>query len=54
VSASTLRQATVADVAAMSRIGIAVKENALPDPARITEATDLAALRMTRDQNART
>jgi GNAT superfamily N-acetyltransferase len=38
VSALTFRQATVADIPAMSRIRIAVKENALSDPARITEA----------------
>jgi len=34
VSALTLRQAAVADIPAMSRIRIAVKENALSDPAR--------------------
>ncbi len=38
MSALTLRQATVADIPAMSRIRIAVKENALSDPARITDA----------------
>ena len=32
------RQATVADIPAMSRIRIAVKENALSNPGRITEA----------------
>ena len=32
------RQATVADIPAMSRIRLAVKENALSNPARITEA----------------
>lgn len=32
------RQATVADIPEMSRIRIAVKENALSNPARITEA----------------
>ena len=34
----TFRQATVADIPEMSRIRIAVKENALSNPGRITEA----------------
>ena len=38
MSAVACRQATVADIPAMSRIRIAVKENALSNPARITEA----------------
>jgi GNAT superfamily N-acetyltransferase len=38
VSGLTLRQAGVADIPAMSRIRLAVRENALSDPARITEA----------------
>ena len=38
MSALTLRQATVADIPAMSRIRLAVKENALSNPARITDA----------------
>ena len=33
-----LRRATVADIPAMSRIRLAVRENALSNPARITEA----------------
>jgi GNAT superfamily N-acetyltransferase len=38
LSASTLRRATAADIPAMSRIRLAVRENALSNPARITEA----------------
>ena len=38
MSAPSFRQATVADIPAMSRIRIAVKENALSNPGRITEA----------------
>ncbi len=38
MSAVTCRQAAVADIPAMSRIRLAVKENALSSPARITEA----------------
>ena len=38
MSGLTFRPATVADIPAMSRIRIAVKENALANPARITEA----------------
>ena len=38
VSALALRRATVADITQMSRIRIAVRENALSNPARITEA----------------
>jgi GNAT superfamily N-acetyltransferase len=34
----TFRRATVADIPAMSRIRLAVRENVLSDPARITEA----------------
>lgn len=36
--AATLRRATSADIPAMSRIRLAVTENALSDPARITTA----------------
>lgn len=38
MSGLACRRATVADIPAMSRIRIAVKENALSNPARITEA----------------
>ena len=38
MSPLTCRRATVADIPAMSRIRLAVKENALSNPARITEA----------------
>jgi GNAT superfamily N-acetyltransferase len=38
VSGIACRRATVDDIPAMSRLRIAVKENALSDPARITEA----------------
>ena len=38
MSVLKFRQATVADIPAMSRIRLAVKENALSNPARITEA----------------
>jgi len=38
MSGLVLRQATVADIPAMSRIRIAVRENALSNPGRITEA----------------
>jgi GNAT superfamily N-acetyltransferase len=38
MSALRFRQATVADIPEMSRIRIAVKENALSNPGRITEA----------------
>jgi GNAT superfamily N-acetyltransferase len=38
MSGLTLRQATIADIPAMSRIRIAVRENALSDPTRITDA----------------
>ncbi|MEO5687544.1 MAG: GNAT family N-acetyltransferase [Burkholderiaceae bacterium] len=38
MSALEFRQATVADIPEMSRIRIAVKENALSNPGRITEA----------------
>ena len=38
MSALKFRQATVADIPEMSRIRIAVKENALSNPGRITEA----------------
>ncbi|HYP34231.1 MAG TPA: GNAT family N-acetyltransferase [Burkholderiaceae bacterium] len=37
MSALALRRATVADIPAMSRIRLAVRENRLSDPARITE-----------------
>jgi len=37
MAAPALRRATVADIPAMSRIRLAVRENALSDPARITE-----------------
>jgi GNAT superfamily N-acetyltransferase len=37
VSALALRRATVADIPAMSRIRLAVRENRLSNPARITE-----------------
>ncbi len=37
MSALEFRQATVADIPAMSRIRIAVRENALSNPGRITE-----------------
>jgi GNAT superfamily N-acetyltransferase len=38
LSAPTYRRATLADIPAMSRIRLAVRENALSNPARITEA----------------
>lgn len=38
MSPLSLRRATVADIPEMSRIRLAVKENALSNPARITEA----------------
>jgi GNAT superfamily N-acetyltransferase len=38
VSPLSFRRANVADIPAMSRIRLAVKENALSNPARITEA----------------
>jgi GNAT superfamily N-acetyltransferase len=38
LSVLAFRRATVTDIPAMSRIRIAVKENALSNPARITEA----------------
>jgi GNAT superfamily N-acetyltransferase len=38
VSELALRRATAADIPAMSRIRLAVRENALSNPARITEA----------------
>ena len=38
MSGVACRQATVADIPAMSRIRLAVRENALSNPARITEA----------------
>ena len=38
MSGLVFRQATVADIPAMSRIRIAVRENALSNPGRITEA----------------
>jgi len=38
LSGLALRRATVADIPAMSRIRLAVRENALSNPARITEA----------------
>ena len=38
MNALRLRRATVDDIPAMSRIRLAVKENALANPARITEA----------------
>jgi GNAT superfamily N-acetyltransferase len=38
MNAVTCRRATVADIPAMSRIRLAVTENALSNPARITEA----------------
>jgi GNAT superfamily N-acetyltransferase len=40
----TLRQANTADVPAMHRVRLAVRENTLSDPARITEEDYLAAL----------
>ena len=40
----TPRQATEADIPAMQRVRLAVRENALSDPTRITEADYLAAL----------
>jgi GNAT superfamily N-acetyltransferase len=39
-----LRRATAADIPAMHRVRLAVRENRLSDPARITEADYLAAL----------
>jgi GNAT superfamily N-acetyltransferase len=45
-----LRQATRADIAPMHAIRMAVRENALSDPRRITEADYLAAL----DESGRT
>jgi GNAT superfamily N-acetyltransferase len=39
-----LRQATVADIAAMHRVRLAVRENVLTNPARVTEAHYLAAI----------
>lgn len=38
MSVPAFRQAGVADIAAMSRIRLAVRENALSDPTRITDA----------------
>lgn len=38
MSGPTFRRATADDIPAMSRIRLAVRENALSDPARITEA----------------
>ena len=38
MTALTLRRATVADIPAMSRIRLAVRENVLSDPRRITDA----------------
>lgn len=35
--AATFRPATVADIPAMSRIRLAVTENVLSDPSRVTE-----------------
>lgn len=40
----TLREATRADIPAMRRVRLAVRENVLADPARITEADYLEAL----------
>ena len=40
----TLREATRADIPAMRRVRLAVRENALSDPARITEADYVEAL----------
>lgn len=40
----TLRQATQSDIPAMQRVRLAVRENALSDPARITETDYIAAL----------
>ena len=39
-----LRQATQRDIPAMRRVRLAVRENALSNPNRITEADYLAAL----------
>jgi GNAT superfamily N-acetyltransferase len=39
-----LRQATVADIAAMHRVRLTVRENVLSNPARVTEAHYLAAI----------
>ena len=41
---ATLRAATAADIPAMSRLRLAVRENRLSDPGRITEADYVAAL----------
>lgn len=40
----TLRQAQPTDIAGMRRVRLAVKENALSDPGRITDSDYLAAL----------
>src|SRR6478672_219703 len=40
----TLRQANLGDIAGMHRVRCAVRENALSDPNRITEADYIAAL----------
>lgn len=40
----TLRQASESDIPAMQRVRLAVRENALSDPGRITESDYLAAL----------
>lgn len=40
----TLRQATRADIPGLQRVRLAVRENALSDPNRITEADYIAAL----------
>ncbi len=41
---SVLRQATVDDIAAMHRVRLAVRENVLSNPARVTEAHYRAAI----------